>query len=487
MVKKLLALLFLLMVVASAVYALRDRRNVTTNSNKALKAYNEAESFRGKLYYREAIEQYRAAVGYDSSFAMAYARLASLTQTFLNQMEEARSLSKKASALSEKVKDREKLLIAIIESDIGGDTTKSRRLKEELLAEYPDLLDAHLYQAERYQKNQEWDNAIKEYNQVLKLDPNFALAYNMLAYLHYFKRDYDQAVEYVRKYAEIAEGQANPHDSYGEILMNIGKYDEAIAQFKAANKIKPDLFFVLMHLGDAHKSIGRIRDAVGYYQRARDYASGQFQKRECDRAVAGAYWTNGLFSKAASLLEALAENNPASVIILLDLGALYVTSGEIGKAEMTYKRVRELIDQGKAQLIGNDPALEYKEYGIGLVWLEAMIDCAKGDYDSAIVKYQQTVEQTSLPRKIWVRYFLGQCYHKKGDLVRARDTYLLNFADNPNHAQTLLALADVHESLRQPEQQKEALLRYLSVMSGADDDIPDLVRARRKLDKLIGA
>ncbi len=487
MVKKILVLLFAILVIASAVYSLRDQRKVTTVSNKALKAYIEGESLQGKLYFREAIEQYQTAVEYDSSFAMAYARLAYLNQVFLNQKEEARRLIEKAVGFSGRIKDREKLIIEVIRADINGDSEKSIKLKDELLARFPDLFEAHLYQAERFQKSQDWDNAIKEYNRILKLDPNYALAYNMLAYLHYFKRDYDQAVDYVRKYAEIAEGQANPHDSYGEILMNIGKYDEAIAQFKAANKIKPDLFFVLMHLGNAHSHIGRVRDAVGYYRRARDHALSEFQKLECDRAVGRTYFANGFYSRAVAAFEDLAANNPAAVPIQLDLAALYALLNNVGKAENSLAEIRKLIAEGRAVLWGDDPVLERKEYDMGILYLEALIACARGNYDTAIVKYQMVVEKTPLPAKIWMRYFLGQCYYKKGDLVRARDTYLLNFADNPNHARTLLALADVYESLRQPEQQKEALLRYLSVMSGADEEIPDLLQARRKLNKLIGA
>jgi|GEM_PF-1250839 len=487
MVKKISVLFFAILVIASAVYALRDQRKVTTGSNKALKAYNDGESLRGKLYFREAIERYRAAVEYDSNFAMAYARLAYLNQSFLNQKGKARELIEKAVGLSGRIKDREKLIIEIIKADIDGDSPKSVKLKDELLARFPDLFEAHLYQAERFMKSRDWDNAIKEYNRILKLEPNYALAYNMLAYLHYFKRDYDQAVDYVRKYAEIAEGQANPHDSYGEILMNIGRYDEAIAQFRAANKIKPDLYFVLMHLGDAHSHIGRVRDAVGYYRRARDHAPGDFQKLECDRAVGRTYFANSFYSRAEAIFEDLAAKNPAVVPIQLDLSALHAILNNVGKAEMILKTVRNLLAEGKAVLRGDDPELEYKEYNLSILYLEGLIACAKGNYDTAIVKYQMIIEQTPLPAKIWMRYFLGQCYYKKGDLVRARDTYLLNFADNPNHARTLLALADVYESLRQPEQQKETLLRYLSVMSGADDEIPDLLQARRKLNKLIGA
>lgn len=485
--KKSLAIVFFVLVVVSAIYALRDRRPVTTSSGKALAAYNEAEALRGKLYFKEAIEKYRTAIGYDSTFAMAYARLALLTSTFLNKKDEAQRLIEKASSLTNRVKEREKMIIAITKADIDGDTENSEKLKDQFVTKYPNLFDSHLYQAERYRVAQDWDNAIKEYEKIREIDPDYALSYNMLAYFHYYKREYDEAVEYVRKYAEIAQGQANPHDSYGEILMNIGKYDEAIAQFNIANKIKPDLYFVLLHLGDAHAYIGRIRDAQGYYQRARDFTPGDNQKLLCDRSMGRAYWIANMFPKAISVYEGISSRAPHAVPVLLDLGSIYAQSGNLPKAESLMAEVRRLIGEKKATLMGDNPSLEYQEYGFGLSMLEALVACEKKDFDTAIVKLQMLVEQTPLPGKIWLRYFLGQCYFKKGDLVRARDAYLTNFGDNPNHAHTLLALADVYEALRQPEQQKETLLRYLSVMSGADEEVPGVIAARKKLNKLISS
>jgi predicted Zn-dependent protease len=72
-----------------------------------------------------------------------------------------------------------------------------------------------------------------------------------------------------------------------------------------------------------------------------------------------------------------------------------------------------------------------------------------------------------------------------GNYAKARDIFLLNLQDNPNHNLTLRMLAELYGKLKQLENQKEALLRFLSVMSGADDDLKVVREARAQLDKLL--
>jgi len=129
-----------------------------------------------------------------------------------------------------------------------------------------------MYKASHFMEDHDFENAIIEYEQIIKDEPDFALAYNMLGYLNYYVRNFDEALLNIKKYSIVAGKQANPHDSYGEILMYLGRYDDAIKEFETANRIKPDLDFVLGHLGHVNREIGRYRDAIGYFERAKEFA-----------------------------------------------------------------------------------------------------------------------------------------------------------------------------------------------------------------------
>src|SRR5450759_4585587 len=60
----------------AAAFFLRSRRDVTTSSEEARKAYNEARENDLKMYEREAISGYATALQYDPHFVMATLRLA---------------------------------------------------------------------------------------------------------------------------------------------------------------------------------------------------------------------------------------------------------------------------------------------------------------------------------------------------------------------------------------------------------------------------
>jgi tetratricopeptide (TPR) repeat protein len=82
MAKKLILVLFLALVIFSVIYALRDKREFTTSSEKAYQAFQAGETLRKKLYYREAIPEFEKAVKIDTNFAIAYSRLAELYNDF---------------------------------------------------------------------------------------------------------------------------------------------------------------------------------------------------------------------------------------------------------------------------------------------------------------------------------------------------------------------------------------------------------------------
>ena len=56
------------------------------------------------------------------------------------------------------------------------------------------------------------------------------------------------AEEQFRTYAYVAPDQANPHDSLGELLSLVGRYEEARAELERALSIRPDFCASYQHL-----------------------------------------------------------------------------------------------------------------------------------------------------------------------------------------------------------------------------------------------
>jgi len=484
MIKRLLLLIFVILVVVSGVYALRDQKKVTTSSDKAYKSYVNGVELIHKLYNKEALAEFENAVKLDSNFAMAYSRLAILNADYLGNKNESIRLIDKAVSLFPKIKEKERLLISINEAAIKEDFPRVMSLRDSFISKFPDCLESHEFLANKYQRAKDYEKAISEFEKILKIDPNYAFAYNMMAYLNYYLRNYDLAIDNVKKYVMLASDQANPHDSYGELLMNLGKYDEAIEQFNQANKIKPDLYFVQMHLASAYYQTGRIRDALGYIERARDNAVNQANIDNCDLSIVGIYWEYGELDKALAWNDKILERNPENIRAINNRGAIMAMKGNLQDAKADLNRIDDLIQKkNTADTMTSDNMKEgYSQLRNQIAGLIAL---GEENQQTAISSLQAMADSSMLPGKLWQRAFLGMAYMKLGNYAKARDVFILNLQDNPNHGLTLRMLAELYGILKQPENQKETLLRFLSVMSGADEGLAVVKEARTKLDKLL--
>ena len=110
------------------------------------------------------------------------------------------------------------------------------------------------------------------------LDPDFAAAYNYLAYGYNYLDKLDSALEAVDQYIRLLPDQANPYDTKGDICMQNGLLDEAIASFEKSLSIKPDFYNSMIYLdmlyifkGDydkARATISKILDSPSKMNRS---------------------------------------------------------------------------------------------------------------------------------------------------------------------------------------------------------------------------
>ena len=76
--------------------------------------------------------------------------------------------------------------------------------------------------------------AIEQLKKAPELAPNYSPAYNMLGYAYRQAGDYANAEQAFKKYIELIPNDPNPYDSYAELLLKMGKFDESIEQYRKA-------------------------------------------------------------------------------------------------------------------------------------------------------------------------------------------------------------------------------------------------------------
>jgi len=143
----------------------------------------------------------------------------------------------------------------------------------------------------------DYDGAIADYTEAIRLNPNYAMAYNNRGFAYFHKGDYDRAIVDFTQAIRIDPNYAMAYNNRGFAYNRKGDYDRAIANYTQALRIDPNYALAYRNRGisyhnkgdydlaiaDANTSL-RIRPNDAYTLHTRGYA--YLGKRDYDRAIA---------------------------------------------------------------------------------------------------------------------------------------------------------------------------------------------------------
>jgi tetratricopeptide (TPR) repeat protein len=114
-----------------------------------------------------------------------------------------------------------------------------------------------------YYDKKDYDRAIAEYTQAIKLDPNYATAYTNRGCVYGGKGDYDRAIADFTQAIKLDPNDAHAYTNRGIVYYYKKDYDRAITEYTQAIRLDPN-------------------DAIAYTNRGIAY----YNKRDYDRAIA---------------------------------------------------------------------------------------------------------------------------------------------------------------------------------------------------------
>jgi tetratricopeptide (TPR) repeat protein len=141
-------------------------------------------------------------------------------------------------------------------------------LWRDTLAKNPACWMAHNNLGNAFNKKGQTDDAIREFQEALRLKPDFADAHNNLGAALGQKGQTDEAIRQFQEALRLRPDQADAHNNLGVVLHKKGQGDEAIRQFEEAIRLKPDHVDAHNNLGIAFYQQGRAAEAVGQFQEA---------------------------------------------------------------------------------------------------------------------------------------------------------------------------------------------------------------------------
>jgi tetratricopeptide (TPR) repeat protein len=448
--------LILLILLASSIAGSQEAKDFsyTTKSPEALKYFLDGVDLIDNFRYGDASQLFERAIKADSAFAMAYDYWAATATSG----EEGIKRINKAVELAATASEPERLTIMADKAISENKMDMARQYIGRLVELLPASKRAHYIFATFLDSQREDTEAEKEYHKTIAIDPNFAAAYNNYAYFLSRLGRYPEALDALKKYAELKPLEPNPHDSMGEIYLWMGDYTNSIKEYENSLKLNPRFVASIAGLGHNYVFKGEFEQARAKYSEMCTHA---YSAGDTNTAY---YWeaTSYLYEKKydaaiAVLQEQLSFIKARNDIyqepnIHSNLAIVYREKGDFDKALGEAALERELamnpgiesatrqgyirdclalqasilarqgkIDQAKAALAEylksiegiNDPALMRNYRGVS-----GVVAYFNKDYQGAIDELKQ-----SDPANQYYRYYLGLSFELTGNNVQARKLF----------------------------------------------------------------
>ncbi|GAC1694276.1 MAG: hypothetical protein NVS9B5_37140 [Terriglobales bacterium] len=320
---------------------------LTTKSPEVQRLIEEAWRLSVDLVEQaQAGDVLRKAIKLDPNFAFAHEILA---QTSLDPAEQI-SEQKKAFATRRYASDPERMIIEWLQDSADNKLMSAVTTMNDVLSKYPHDKWVVFLSISWLMQQTQYERAVIVYERS-RLN-NCPGLMNKTAYSYAYMRQFDKAFELMDKYVAALPNDANPQDSYAEILRMAGNFDKAIEHYRASVSINPDFYSSQFGIADTYSLMGKQARAREEYKAAfhrfpslPELDRIQFQTREATTYVREANYAAGdhafqriaryAHSKQMSWVEAdtyrqmaMYQQNPNQSLLFLDKAQAAIKEGK---------------------------------------------------------------------------------------------------------------------------------------------------------------
>jgi tetratricopeptide (TPR) repeat protein len=183
------------------------------------------------------------------------------------------------------------------------------------------------------------DEAIAQYQEALRIDPEYVDAHINLGGALLRAGRQDEAISHFQNALQIKPDNAEAHNNFGIALREKGRVGEAITQYQIALQINPGYAEAQFNLGNALGQDGRLDDAISHYQEALrikpGYMDAQFN-------LGNALLQKGIADEAVAHLQTALKINPNNAGIHVNLGLCFYRLGRMEEAISQYQTALQL-------------------------------------------------------------------------------------------------------------------------------------------------
>jgi len=378
---------------------------------------------------------------------------------------------------------------------------------------YPYDIQAYSLSATLYQLKNEPGMAIKEYQEILKLDPDRYDYYLNIAALFSSQGNYDEALAYNKKYSLQFPESTKPLLANGDLYFRMRDFENAKTNFEKVLLIEHDNISAALGLANIDLVSGKYDQVEMQYQRILNYCKTPQEKYDVHKSLSDYYALVGqMNSSLASMIsqyEYFSEyTDPVNVIInsALQLNK-YVKAGKANEAFEIIEGYKEELkfpinkfismgymsiylatknaDDIEASIPPLEDAIQSFRYEILRPYLniaQAKVYQLRGEYAKAIDTYKDLLQAN--PTEISSNRSIGVCYKELGDYEKAITYVHIVLDRSPFNAEYNYEMAAIYADMGNKEKALEYLNVSLNIWKNADANYKLAQQARDLFQKL---
>jgi tetratricopeptide (TPR) repeat protein len=181
------------------------------------------------------------------------------------------------------------------------------------------------------------NNAIREFEEIVRIDPSERQAFLMLGRLYQVKGDRTKAAEIYKAYLGIEPGSEEGATALAKLQMDAGNNKEAAELLEEFVKQQPESSAAFQTLGQAYSDLREFEKAAAAYRRASELDPDDL---ELKKSEAQALFFADKIDEAAQQYQELVANEPEDGLSLLRLGQIY-------RRQMKYDAAREHLKKAE--------------------------------------------------------------------------------------------------------------------------------------------
>ena len=490
---------------------------ITTSNMQAYQHFFKGEQLINEVKYVEAQGEFRKAVALDSSFGLAYYRLAYAINWETGAKDRAKAPIQRSIALIDRIPEKERYLVRALDAQNNRGFGAGISILREMETFYPNDKEM-LYNIGDWSFHAgEFIVAAEYLEKALAMDPTMERTLEHLCWTYRDMRQYEKMLDVAKRYAAAASSE----EAYGLLArayVGLERLEEGLKTLLQARELFPANFQLTGTIADLYSYKGEYSQAESELQSLTHDSQPLQMKRFASERLASLYPYRGKYQESMRYLDKAIEfywqlkDTSGAARTMMGKAILLVLqrndlNGAVILAERTYSLQSGIQDPNywaqRAELYvyrRDIPAAEsiFVKRFSSIKWVDPFYrtliystnhECSKAEV------YLDTVLNAAFDNlKIFVLYPTAECQFDAGQSDKAMMllSRLRTIYDNGGgyrglyYPKSFYLTGRIYEKKGDKKLAVENFEKFLSLWKDADKDLPELIDAKSRLAKLKG-